>query len=664
MSISLMKTIIKSLLSNLSILALLPCILLGGVIAYDVYHSYTRMNNAYETQYNSSMSHSVLTLIHEVQKERGTTAGYIGSKGSRFGKELKRQRQTVDKTYDELLKQHKQWELSSEMQSQFDAFIRPFTNIDNIRRKIDAFSIDFSDAIGFYTHINKLGLHGVTIASKLSNDAVISLELFSIYNFSYAKESAGIERALVASVLSSGVFTPELITKHTRLIIAQEYRLEQALEAAPKELFTVLSEILDSPSHLNLLKVRNEISSPNSNLSISPDAWFEYATNRIDTLKELEEQALLIVDKSASRIEQEAINVLIIEFVILLFGLLITTSLYSAIKIRHKQSLKIAEGIKIAIRDRDMIHQIEVLSSDELGNAAIGINKLKKLFSDDLNKFSITSKNITSLTNETSIAASQSQRNLFEQKTLVENIASAAEQMSANISVISESMENNTISVTEVVKNAHEGQKTVGQAVEVITQAANDMEESSKAIHSLNERIGSISSMVDMIRGIAEQTNLLALNAAIEAARAGEQGRGFAVVADEVRGLASRTQQSTNDIGLIVTELQSDSSNAFNIIDRGQKNALHASQQSELIKIVLDKITDQVQGVQSVTKSVSINTQEQASALSEVNRSLSDIFDQAIESVAGAEKIAFVASNISESTTDMDEQIERYQIRY
>ena len=154
----------------------------------------------------------------------------------------------------------------------------------------------------------------------------------------------------------------------------------------------------------------------------------------------------------------------------------------------------------------------------------------------------------------------------------------------------------------------------------------------------------------------------MALNAAIEAARAGEQGRGFAVVADEVRGLASRTQASTDEIGQIVTELQNDSSNAFRVIDQGQENALLAAEQSELIKIVLSKITSQVENVQSVTDSVAINTQEQSSALREINQNLVNVSEQSSENVIGSEQIATSAANTAESVKDMNTKIQRYKI--
>ncbi|EAQ63919.1 methyl-accepting chemotaxis protein [Marinomonas sp. MED121] len=657
-----MQFLIRFLSPQLGVLVLLPCVLLGGVIFYDVFHSYNRMQDAYEAEYNAFMSHEVLKVVHEVQKERGASAGYIGSKGSKFGDQLRAQRTKVDQTYQTLLAKNKTWQLSELMQEELDHFTSAFNGIKSIRSDVDALNIPLRKALSFYTNINSFGLHSVIFASKYSADPVISSELFSIYNFSLAKESAGIERAVLANVLSSGSFTPLLRNKHVQLITKQEVTLQEAIDAAPPAILSIFSRFADSTSNQNVLKVRKEVADKDTGFTTDSETWFSYATKRIEELKSLEEEALSVVDKTAIRIQQDAVTVLVVEVVVFVIGSLITIALFLIIRTRSRQSLKIAEGIQIAIQDRNMAHEIDVISFDELGEAASGINRLTQLFSEDLKSFDHASQKISASTNETSISIKQSKVNLIEQKSVVQTIATAAEQMGVNVSVIADSMESNAHSVSEVVSNAQEGQATVSKAVDVIHQAAKDMEESSTAIHSLNERVGSISSLVDMIRGIAEQTNLLALNAAIEAARAGEQGRGFAVVADEVRGLANRTRVSTDEIADVVSKLQEDSTNAFRIIDLGQKNALLASEQSELIKIVLDKITGQVENVQSVTSSVSKNTQEQATALSAVNASLINISDQASENVAGAEQISVAASSIEHSAIDMRDQIKQYKI--
>lgn len=649
--------------SHLSMLVLLPCFLLALIVSYDVYKAMNQMNDAYDAEYNAFMSHGILSVVHEIQKERGNTAGFIGSSGSKFTRELNSQRQVVNKAIEKLREKSLTWSLPIESKRILDEFMAEFGQLSSVRTKVDSLDMSLSNALAYFTNINNIGLRAVITASKLSKDQTISSELFSIYNFSSTKESAGIERAVLSNVFSKDRMSEELRYKYVSLLTKQEVYMNEALDSAPAEMYTLLSKVNDGSEVKNVEGLRAAVALKNSNFGVDPQVWFAAATKRIELLKKVEESALSLVDSTAIKVQEEAVIVLVIESIILVFGLVITLALSFAIRVMQKQADKIEEGINTAVKDRDLVHEIDIISHDELGRAAAGINNLTRLFVKDLLEFSSGSKKITTSTHETAVAISQSQTNLVEQKVGVETIASAAEQMSANVKVISDAMIENSSSVSEVVKQSQQGKITVSEAVKVIQLSASDMEKSATSIDELNKRVGNITSMVEMIQGIAEQTNLLALNAAIEAARAGEQGRGFAVVADEVRGLASRTQTSTEEISSLVSELQKESKTAFEIINRSKENALEASVQAGHIEEALDTIVDQIQKVESVTDSVSVNTREQASAINEVTMNISQIFEQATENVAGAEQIAVAASNIAESAMDMDDQIERYKVK-
>ena len=655
------KHIFKYISSHLNVFIILPCILLGGIVFYDVYHSYNRMNNAYDAEYNAFLSHGVLAVVHEVQKERGMTAGYLGSSGKNFSNQLGQQRKVVDDALNKLEQDRQAWPLTAQMKDAYQDFLNAFNNIRNNRQAVSNLSISTSDALGFYTNINTKGLHVVIMASKLSSHQVISSELFSIYNFSSAKESAGIERAVLANVLAQNAFTPQLRAKHTELITKQEVFLYEALESATPELLTFFQDAVSSSAAINVKRVRESVADKDSDFNIQPQVWFQYATQRINALKSAEESALNIVDKTAIKVQQSAVVVLVVELLVLAIGALTTIGIYIAISLRARQSAKIKEGIDIALHHRDLSHEIDIMSFDELGDAARGINDLTKLFAGDLGQFSSTAKNISQSTAETATAIEQSKVNLTEQHAGVQLIFSAAEQMNNNVVVISSAMEENSHSVYKVAEESQQGKHIVTEAVNVIQGAADDMSKSAEAIHQLNERVGSITDMVQLIGGIAEQTNLLALNAAIEAARAGEQGRGFAVVADEVRSLASRTQQSTEEISRVVDELQKGSAQAFDIINHGKENAMAASEQAAMIKEALDRINTQIDDVKSITDSVTTSTKEQAVSIEEINQSIQNIFQQATENVTGAEQIAVAAASIADSAVDMDKQIEKYK---
>ncbi|MCG7561409.1 methyl-accepting chemotaxis protein [Pseudoalteromonas sp. McH1-42] len=658
-----LKTIAKTISSHLTLVVLLPCLLLGGVIFYDVSVSAKRMNDAYDAEYNAFLSHAVLALVHETQKERGASAGFIGSQGQKFQSNLTQQRRLTESQLAKLKSEVIHWDLSEEMTRELNILLQKFDQLDSVRRKVSSLSMSLPEALKYYTDINNQGLHIVITAARLSRDYIVATELMAIYNFSSAKESAGIERAVLSNVFAQDKFTPALRTRYTQLHTKQQVYLTEALEASPPEMKAMFTEALNSRAMKNVDSFRATVADRDSGFGQDPEAWFSAATQRINALKEAEEKALTLVDKTAIKIQESAVTVLVVELIILVIGLLITAALFISIRLRHQQSAKIAEGIIIAMNQRNLAHEIGILSSDELGKSATDINSLTRQFAEDLIEFGRASQKITTSTHETACAISQSQTNLVEQQSGVQTIASAAEQMSANIQVIANSMIENAAAAKSVSQESINGQKVVTDAVQVIQQASLDMEKSATSVDALNERVGSISGMVDMIQSIAEQTNLLALNAAIEAARAGEQGRGFAVVADEVRSLASRTQQSTEEISALVSELQTSAKSASDVITQGKENAMQAAERAELIKEALGKIVDQAKQVESVTDSVSVNTQQQSNAIDEVSRHIVEIFAKATETVTGAEQIAVAASNIAEAAMDMDELIDRYKVQ-
>ena len=657
-----MKTAVKWLSKYLPFVVVTPCILLALIVSYDATKAWMAMKGAAYDEYNALSSDYVLQVVHEVQKERGNTAGFIGSQGTRFSDSLKQQRRKTDEVLKRFDGERSNWMLDEETNQRINVFRAKFRQLQQIRNQVDALSIALPQALAFYTSINTAGLDSVAEASLHSTDVKVSEELFTIFNFAYAKEAAGIERAVLSNVLAADRFTPELRSRHIRLITRQQVRADTAIAGSPKLIRPILQQALANPAMQKVDRYRLAVANTDSGFNLAAEDWFKAATERINVLKKAETDALKVVEASAHDTYTTSVQILVAELILLVVGLVITVLLALIVRMRGRQSELILTGINRAVNSRDLADEIRVISQDDLGTSAIQVNQLTQKFSNDLKEFGITSNKIANATHDTSAAIGQSQANLLEQKKAVQYIADIFEEMGANIQVISNSMDENAQTARQVVTESEKGQTVVSGAVNEIQQVAEEMEYSAKAIDELNDKVGSISGMVDLIRGIAEQTNLLALNAAIEAARAGEQGRGFAVVADEVRSLASRTQDSTEQISELVSELQSSSAETSAVITKGKDNAIAAAERAEQIKHALEEIVSQVKNVESVTHSVSINTKEQENAIGKVNGNINEIYDKAVENVAGAEQIAIAAKQIIQSADDMDKMIERYTV--
>jgi methyl-accepting chemotaxis protein len=263
---------------------------------------------------------------------------------------------------------------------------------------------------------------------------------------------------------------------------------------------------------------------------------------------------------------------------------------------------------------------------------------------------------------------------------LLNTITGRAQQGARNqmdeLNMASVAMEEMTQTVSEITKNANlaadttqetnsktmQGQEQVLASVSAVEDLLTNLGQISKSIEALHTESNNVGSILDVIRGIAEQTNLLALNAAIEAARAGEQGRGFAVVADEVRTLASRTQQSTEEIQTMISKLQQEAKNAVNAMENNTDYAMKTTEKSEQVKEILGDISIAVAQIRDMNDQTAQASTEQSQATDSIAQSIESVNQKAIEAVDDSEKAAHAANELDELASNLKSLVGKFKV--
>jgi len=248
------------------------------------------------------------------------------------------------------------------------------------------------------------------------------------------------------------------------------------------------------------------------------------------------------------------------------------------------------------------------------------------------------------------------------QKLETEQGASAVSQMSATVLEVANHTSTAAILAQTAMSEFSAGQQEVSKTQQSINALADKVAEAADVIHNLSEDGRQIGTVLEVIQGIAEQTNLLALNAAIEAARAGEQGRGFAVVADEVRNLARRTQESTRQIQAVIEKMQQSSTLAVKVMNEGKQQAELSVQQARCAGDSLDLINVSVTRINDMNMQIATAAEEQSVVATEINRNFSQITQSALKAEHEAAKITDASHQLSALASKLESNVKQFKI--
>lgn len=594
-------------------------------------------------------------LVHELQKERGATAVYLGSKGEKFTFELKEQRKLTNKAHINLNAKLKNFPSDNESVNTILSTIQSgLIKLDGIRTRSDGFSIPLDKAIGYYTAQNHIMLGLTSYLSVISPTETVH-NAIAYYVLLEAKERAGIERAVASGGFANDMFTQ--FQKFISLIALQDNYLEQFSDKASPKTLNAYKNTLNNNAVVEVNQMREVAISVGRNgpFDIDATAWFKSATVRINLLKEVENLVANEFILDIGKLLKEANKNVIVDLVIITLTFILTILfIYVILTSLIKQLREISTTMEKVTENNDLSAQAGVFGTDELGNIAKGLNKTLSTFSNAITEIKNSSVSLAASAQQSSVIVNNNVASLQQQRDETAQVATAVEEMSATVQEVSRNANEAMSSTHQVNTKAIESQTVVGDSLEAINNLASEVSEIGSLISGLHSTTSNISNVIGVIKGIADQTNLLALNAAIEAARAGEQGRGFAVVADEVRTLAQRTQDSTIEIEDIINQLQNEANNANTMAIGTQKRAGESIDGAHQIELSLTGIVTAVSDINLMIEQIATAAEEQVSVTEEINKNVNDIDKKSAEVTSGAQDVSLAASEQVDIANDLE----------
>ncbi|MDH5181421.1 MAG: methyl-accepting chemotaxis protein [Gammaproteobacteria bacterium] len=316
----------------------------------------------------------------------------------------------------------------------------------------------------------------------------------------------------------------------------------------------------------------------------------------------------------------------------------------------------------IAEGEGDLTRRLKTRGNDEIAQVGNGFNRFVTRIHDTMKTVSGATAQLAAASEEMTMVATETSKGVMQQKSETELVATSMTEMASTAQEMARNAELAAKGTRDADEQAAEGKRIVAHTMSVINALAGEVERAAGVIKNLESHSQQIGSIAEVIRDIAEQTNLLALNAAIEAARAGEQGRGFAVVADEVRNLASRTQQSTQEIESMIQELQSGTSEAANVMEQGRGKAHDSVEQATLAAKSLDMITSAVNEVMAMNTQIADSARQQGNVSEEISKNINTITGIADETNAGTMQMSRASNELSQLAADLQQLVNQFKV--
>lgn len=588
----------------------------------------------------SALTLSSSALVHELQKERGSSAGFISAEGKAFSDILAVQLPLTDERLTNFNDQLANMEVGSYSEG-FEANISELQSLmlslNRNRNLVSTLSVSVAEVVAFYSVLNSTLLNITDSLAQYSPGGALANSSAAFATFLQSKERAGIERAVMSSVFAKDSFTKDTFDNFSNLVNTQDIYLSVFADMAN----TAEMKFYDAQMNHQSVKDVNQMRSiafskaETGGFEVNAENWFRTITQKINLLKTVEDYLGESLHVEAVALRQETRNELLESTAIISVAGFLSVLLVLFITQSVDSSISKAVQLAKAIASGDLTQEYHSANRDEAGQLLDTLNSMQKELSRVIGASYTVSEAVAVGAKQIALSSTLLTEKTQEQAHNIETTASSTVEISTTINRNAEFAKKANKVSKDACQDAEHGGVVVQNAVQ--------------AMEAINESSRKIASIIGVIDEIAFQTNLLALNAAVEAARAGEHGKGFAVVASEVRNLAGRSAEAAKEIKSLIDDS----------VDKVEGGAQYVSESGD----ALNKIVTSVKSLNDIMSDIANASHEQALGVDTINESMVHMNSITRDNTLIAEEVTLAGSSIKEQAGSLSHSLSFFQLK-